>query len=248
MKRTFTLITGLIISIISFAAGNDGTLAITVAGSGTIEVIVDNRRIQERDNSVLIDNLNPGYHTVKIYRQRQSYVNNRKWPSNSGNRAELIYQATLNIRSRQFVDIMINRFGKAFVDERSVGWNDDDWSGNRNDRSPQYDPRDDRYDRNNYGTSMREEEFLRIREQLRRENFENARFNLAQQVVERNYLSSMQLRQVLQLFSLESNKLELAKLGYRNLTDKRNYTILYDVFSFMRTREELTQYVERFRD
>ena len=251
MKRTLTLLAVFYVSIMTFAADNDGSLSITVAGSGNIEVILDNRRIQHRDNSVLIDNIHPGYHTIKIYRQRQSSVNNRRWPNNSGsNHSELIYQGTVNIRPRQFVDIMINRFGKAMVDERSVRWDDDKWNGNGNGRYPEYDSREDRYDRydrNEYGTALRDAEFMRVREELRREHLENARFNVATQIFERNYLSSLQVRQILQLFSLENNKLELAKLAYRNMTDKRNYTVLYDVFSFSRSREELTWYVERFR-
>jgi hypothetical protein len=86
-----------------------------------------------------------------------------------------------------------------------------------------------------------------MREHLRRKNLENDRVTMARQIVETNHLSSRQVHQLLQLFSFESNKLDLAKAAYRNTIDKNNYYLVYDVFSFVRSREELTQYIEKFR-
>ena len=235
------------------AGHDDSKLSVTVAGSGAVEIIVDNKQFQGRDNSLIIPEINPGYHTVKVYRKRQS-SGNRRWSPHSGNNGyELLYQTTLNIRPRQFVDIMINRFGKALIDERSINWNEEEGEDRYEDckvgnQYPNNHSRDDRDYRDDYVNSIRDEEFARIREQVKRNNFENSRRSLVKQVVERNYLSSQQVRELLQLFSLENNKMELAKVAYRNTIDKRNYFIVFDVFSFSRSREELTQFIERYRD
>ncbi|HUR10729.1 MAG TPA: DUF4476 domain-containing protein [Flavitalea sp.] len=250
MKTTFTLLTGLFLSFIAMAAPNDSRLSITVAGNGGFEVMVDNQRYQERDNSVLITNLNPGYHTIKVYKVRSQSSGRNIWGKNNRNN-DLLYSTSVNIRSRQFVDIVINRFGRALVDERTMNGNDDWMDDNDPYTNEPYNSGNygnDNYGRNDeYRSPLSEMEFARLREQVRRENFENARLTLARQITERNFLSSQQVKQLLQFFSFENNKLELAKVAYRNTTDKRNYYMIYDVFSFSRSREELTQYIERYR-
>ena len=238
MKLTFTLFSFFFSLTVAAAGINDSKLSITVSGSGTIQVVVDNQRYQETDNTVLISNLQPGRHTIQVYKKRSS--GRPVFRTNRNDQFELLYSTTINVRPRQFVDIIVNRFGKAMIDERSLmAYNEDD---------DRYDGRD--YDRDNYNNDYRsvsEQEFAYMREQLRRQNFENARVNMAKQIFERNNLSSRQVHQLLQLFSFESNKLELAKAAYRNTADKNNYYLVFDVFSFDRSREELTQYIERFR-
>jgi hypothetical protein len=238
MKLTFTLLMSIFVSLAASAAGiNDSKLSITVAGSENIQVVVDNQRYQQTDNTVLI-NLQPGRHTIQVYKTRSA--DRSVFRANRNDRSELLYSTTINVRPRQFVDIVINRFGKALVDERSLmAYNEYDERYDDRDNE-----RDDSY--NDYRT-VSDQEFSQMRDQLRRQNFENARVNMAKQIVEKNYLSSRQVHQLLQLFSFENNKLELAKVAYRNTTDKNNYYLVYDVFSFDRSRQELTQYIERFR-
>jgi len=246
MKLTFTLLFSLFLSIAVFAAGiNDSKLSITVAGTGNIQVVIDNNRYQHTNNSVMINNLEPGRHTIQVYKMRTG--SRQVLGSRRNGQSELLYSTTIHIRPRQFVDIVINRFGKALVDERSLmAYNDDD--GRYDDG--RYD--DNRYDRDDYNEynnykSVSEQEFAQMREHLRRKNLENDRVTMARQIVETNHLSSRQVHQLLQLFSYESNKLDLAKAAYRNTIDKNNYYLVYDVFYFVRSREELTQYIEKFR-
>ena len=54
-----------------------------------------------------------------------------------------------------------------------------------------------------------------------------------------NYFSTSQARQLLLLISDESNKLELAKSSFRNITDPANFSQLYDVFNNQASRNEL---------
>ena len=68
----------------------------------------------------------------------------------------------------------------------------------------------------------------------------------ARDAVSSNYLSSFQVRQVLQLFSAENDKLELAKLSYRNMVDAQNFRQLYDLFSYQ-SQAELDRYIRDTR-
>jgi hypothetical protein len=58
-----------------------------------------------------------------------------------------------------------------------------------------------------------------------------------------NSFTVQQARQLIQLVSSESNRVELAKLSYNNLTDPTNFSQLYDIFSSQSSKDELTAYV-----
>lgn len=63
-----------------------------------------------------------------------------------------------------------------------------------------------------------------------------------------NYFTMVQIRQLVKLVTLESNKLQLAKLSYRGMTDRANYTGLYELFGSQASKDELDNYVRNYRD
>jgi DNA invertase Pin-like site-specific DNA recombinase len=65
--------------------------------------------------------------------------------------------------------------------------------------------------------------------------------------MDKSYFTSQQVKELLQLFTFENNKLELAKYAYRNTVDKRTYFIVNDVFSFGSSRDELARFIRDFR-
>lgn len=58
-----------------------------------------------------------------------------------------------------------------------------------------------------------------------------------------NYFSTSQIRQLLTLITSESDRLELAKLSYRRVTDASNFSTLADLFSISSNRTEFNNYV-----
>ncbi|HMK27200.1 MAG TPA: DUF4476 domain-containing protein [Chitinophagaceae bacterium] len=62
------------------------------------------------------------------------------------------------------------------------------------------------------------------------------------------YFTSAQARQLIELVSLESNRVQLAKLSYRNITDRNNFTQLYDLFYSQSSKDELQAYVNAYVD
>ena len=65
----------------------------------------------------------------------------------------------------------------------------------------------------------------------------------ATQIINTNYLTSEQVKEMLQLFSLENNKLSLAELAYDRTVDKRSYFVVNDVFSYSSSKDELARYI-----
>lgn len=241
MKKIYTILAGSFMSLLSFAGNryDDGKLSITYAGNEDIRISVDGREYYDRNNTVLVENLQPGYHTIKVYKSKSR----NGWDifGSKKNRERVLYSSSMYIKSRTFVDVMINRFGRAFVDERRLdnngSWDDDD----RYDNDDWYD-NDDNWN-NGYGNVIRDRDFTAAKEQIRKEWFENTRLTIAKQVVDANNFRASQVKEIVQLFTFENNKLEIAKYAYRKTVDKQNYFQVNDAFTFSSSKDELARFI-----
>lgn len=61
-----------------------------------------------------------------------------------------------------------------------------------------------------------------------------------------NNFTTYQARQLILLISSESNRLQLAKLSYRSIVDKNNFSQLYDILNSQSSKDELTAYVKNY--
>lgn len=268
MKKISTLLIGTLFSLSLLAY--DGTrLSVTSVSNTKLSMEIDGRRYNIGVNDdVMIRDLEPGRHTIRITKVSQRFDdrNNRGWNIFGGNRnrQDVIYNSTLYVKEGYFYDITITRFGKVVLDERRMDRNDEWYSDNDDDRDRDY--RDDRdrdndrdwndrdgRDRNGNGNGygymrpMDQRDFQRAKETIDRESFDNSKLVMARQIIDRNYFSAEQAKQLAQLFSFDSYKLDLAKHIYKNTTDKGNFFILYDVFSFSSYKEDLAKYIREYR-
>ena len=63
---------------------------------------------------------------------------------------------------------------------------------------------------------------------------------------ENNYFTVAQAKQLIQLVSAESNRLELAKSAYGNITDTENFNLMYDLLTSQSSKNELSAYVNTY--
>ena len=63
---------------------------------------------------------------------------------------------------------------------------------------------------------------------------------------ETNYFTVTQAKQLIQLVSAESNRLELAKSSYGNITDTENFNQMYDVLTSQSSKNDLSAYVSTY--
>jgi hypothetical protein len=124
MKRNFILITLTLLSLSLYA--NDGTsrLSISVFGDMNVRVMVDGFKYRASNNQVMINDLNEGYHTIKVYQLKNNRGGNRANGGNSMYNYQVIYDNRVFLKPRYHMDIVINRFGRAFTDEQPVGAGD----------------------------------------------------------------------------------------------------------------------------
>ena len=265
MIRIFTL---LVLSLFAFSAiaaerPKGASLIISSYDNSALRVTIDGRTFNARDNYFAISNISQGYHTIQVYR------------ANSGrgiidifgrNREQLVFNERVHVKKNTEVEITINRNGRARIQERKVfardsrdyrDWDDKDWK-DRNDRDDRYDRDRDRRDNRNdgygnnggYGSNDRSVSFpelQQMKETLRRESYENTRMGIARQMFDANYFKAEQVRELLQMFSFENYRLDLAKYAYRNTSDKQNYYLVNDVFSYSSSKQELARFISQYR-
>lgn len=125
--------------------------------------------------------------------------------------------------------------------------NNRDYDNDRNERNDrdERDDRDTRYD-DRYNRNMSDIDFTNAKETLRREWHENTRITLAKQIVDKNYFTSQQVKDLLLLFTFETNRLEMAKYAYGRTVDKKNYYIVNDDFAMNSNKEKLSEYIREF--
>lgn len=98
-----------------------------------------------------------------------------------------------------------------------------------------------------YGRPMSDRDFDRAKEAIRREVFDNTRLDIAKHIVNQNMMTTMQVKELVQMFSFDDSKLDLAKYAYTYTTDRNNYYLTYEAFSFSKTKESLARYIREFR-
>ena len=124
-------------------------------------------------------------------------------------------------------------------DDNHNNRDDKDYDNNRNDR--------DYNDGNGYSRAISNNDFTAAKETLRKEWMENSRMTLAKQIIDRNYFTSQQVKEMLLLFTFENNRLDIAKYAYSKTVDKSNYFVVNDAFTFNSNKDELARYIRDYK-
>ncbi|MEO6488886.1 MAG: DUF4476 domain-containing protein [Ferruginibacter sp.] len=246
MKQIFTLITAMMLTLSIFAQADDSRrwnntqskITINTLTQKQVRVLIDGNNYSgnSRNNDITINYIKPGYHAVKIYQQKSGGFRNRK----SYNSLQLVYDATIYVRPQYHIDIIINRFGKAFVDEREMNA---EYYANIED-----DHNDNNWNQNvGYAQPMNSNSFEQFKQVLRRESFDNTRLIIAKQTIQANTFTSVQIKDLLQVFSYEDSKLDIAEQAYKYVIDKNNYFTLNDAFAYSGSKEELARYIRDYK-
>ncbi|HTD92174.1 MAG TPA: DUF4476 domain-containing protein [Chitinophagaceae bacterium] len=237
MKTIFTLFASLFMSIAVFAgvAKGNSILTVTSLDNSNIRVIVDGQQYEPNDNSIVLSNLAKGSHAVKVYRIRNNgFV--------AGKRYEMVYNSTLSMKGKTNTQLTVEKNGRITMQQTKV--NNGRGGVVMSDDRGQYGD----YDSHDaYAAGMNDREFRTTLQAINKEWLESNKLKSALQIVHSNSLTSDQVKQMALLFTFENNKLELAKQAYANTVDKRNYSTVFDVFSFESNKSELDRYIRNIR-
>lgn len=243
MKKTCFQILLMLLAITAVARDgtNDGIISITNLSPTDVLIEVDGRQYPSSNNALVLRNITAGYHQIKVYARK---------PRTLPGPRTMIYNKNVYVKPKYYVDIIINRFSRALIDEQQIVDNryDTDDRNKPNDGTVQNDrdPRNNNFPRNNNNTAPRlidDATFTAFVETIKHESFDDSRMAIAKSGVDQNYFTSAQAKQVISLFSFESSKLDIAKYMYGKTTDPKNYFIVYSAFTFSKSKEELGEYI-----
>jgi hypothetical protein len=201
-----------------------GKLTIYSHDKSAIRVIIDGKRYPLEYNMLVLNDVEPGNHTIKIVERLTSTYNV------AANREKVLYNGSVYVRSNYHVDIIINRFGKTLVDEQEVSSNEDDDYNNEGGY--------------NYGTAISDVDFESLKRSLQQEKFTSNRMTKAKTAISSNYFKTEQVKQMAQLFSFEDDKMQLVKQAYPKTVDRSTYYQLSDLFSFSTNKDELARFIQ----
>jgi hypothetical protein len=91
---------------------------------------------------------------------------------------------------------------------------------------------------------MIESDFIDFKKSIESIKFEDAKMNAAKNGIGIQCFLVSQIRELMQLFSFEETKLELAKYAYPFAYDIGNYSKLNDVFTFETSIEEINAFIQ----
>jgi hypothetical protein len=93
-------------------------------------------------------------------------------------------------------------------------------------------------------TPMSSADFSRAKTSVQNQSFSESRMKTAKQFTRANCLNVNQIREIMDLFSFDDDKLEYAKFAYDFCTDKRNYFQLSDGFKFSSSSDSLNDFLD----
>ena len=100
---------------------------------------------------------------------------------------------------------------------------------------------------NRMGQAMSDREFSGVMESISKEWFETNKIKSVTQIISGNYFTTAQVKQMVLLFSFETNKLDVAKQAYAHTIDKSNYYMINDALFFSSSKAELDRFIRTSR-
>ena len=124
MKKIFTLVIGLVLTVAIFATDHRPT--VTVSALKKYEVVIDGKRyLGNYGNTISISNISNGRHSVKVYEVRKGFFMKSK---------RLVSSSAFRLRNSD-LHIKVDRFGQLQITELRNGR---DWNDRRNDNDRDY--------------------------------------------------------------------------------------------------------------
>ena len=136
MKTILTFAAGLLLTLSTMAA--DRPPSVTIKSNRNYEVVIDGRTYRN-DNTIRIDRMRPGMHSIKVYERSRGIFGRMRLVSaknffvrNNDLRITVNYSGYVNIDERRF-DRRDRGWDDRRWDDNDRGWdnNDRDYGGNR---------------------------------------------------------------------------------------------------------------------
>lgn len=93
-------------------------------------------------------------------------------------------------------------------------------------------------------TAMSSANFNSAKSNIASKGFDDTKLSTAKSIVKTNCMSAAQIKTICEEFGFDESRLEFAKYAYDYCTDKNNYFVVNEAFSFSSSTDELNEYIE----
>jgi hypothetical protein len=90
---------------------------------------------------------------------------------------------------------------------------------------------------------MSDREFDQVMYSLKHEWFEGNRMKSASFIISNNFFTAEQVKDIVNSFSFEDNKVDIAKQAYPKTLDKENYNCVINALQYRSSKDELARFI-----
>lgn len=94
---------------------------------------------------------------------------------------------------------------------------------------------------------MNTSNFDAFKQTVARSKFDSGRMDIVKAQMNNAWISAAQLKDLVNLFTFESSKLDMAKFGAVHVVDRQNLFMIYDAFTFESSKTEFAQVITNLR-
>lgn len=222
-KIMLTAITTLLLHTGLLAAHQSASLSISMEDRSTFTLVLDNSHYARPEQHYQFRNLDPGYHVLRIFRWMPG-----TFYTPPGMRE--VYTGNIHLPAYTDVQAVLLFDGRLHQMQFPV-------------YPPVHAPV--AYTPVLQNCAVPDVVFYDFLQVMNSKSFESTRKTLAKNFLRENRINSRQARELLNSFTFESTKVEVAKLAYRRTVDPQFFYQTYDAFTFESSIRELDRYISR---
>ena len=237
----YTFIALVILNVSAKADGFRSKLNIRTFNDRSIIVEIDRINYNNPSREIIINDLAPGDHKIKIWTVGGQHHNCGLGAGNF----RLIYNGFITIPTRSKVTAVLTYQNILKITEI------DPLQGNYHQECNNAGvPSGYGYCGNYYGNyytnnNYHNNRFEELKDLVARESFDDTRLDICNEYIRTNPISSEELKELLELITFESNRINLAKYSYRYVNDPGYFYTVYNAFTFNRSVTELINWINR---
>ena len=253
IKTFLSVVFSFILLSTSVFAQKTSIFHLKVYNNAPFAVAFDDQKPQEARSIYTLKNIPEGRHLIRVF-QRMANTPPNKPPM-------LIFEDRIEINDRREIFAYIDAKGRYRIHQIIHLSNDannpylqpeptpeqPNYVPEQPQNSPQIQPVNPVPTPAPTANVMSNEQFNNLRNAVKDSNFDDQRLEIAKQGIKANTLSIEQIRALIDVFSFESSKVEIAKFAYNYTPDKNRYAEIYSAFKFSSSTDEVIKYINTQR-
>lgn len=235
MKKLFTLSVTALFTLAVPAQFGNSILNLRLENNARFVAWLDGRQIAQASNKIIIENLVPGNHLLKVALIQSSLFGKTQ--------TKTIFNSNIKVVPNSNIYAHINRNNQLVI-ERSVALN------KNNSLYPNGSARNNRGKQQPHTPQVAPAipiidvyTFNQLKNTINNTAFESTKLSVLQQASPYYYFNTFQVQELLRLFSFESTKLNVAKMLFDRTIDKQNYFLVNQEFAYGSSVNELYEYI-----